>query len=123
MIDVWPFRSDIFDKSPPGAAWPHEHGKGFGPLLCYFLWEEEKDDAFWLALMKDTLDKLRVRAIAEGATVADAAQYSNLSLEDVPVEQVYRGNLQALGKVRYRYDPGDVMGQSGGFRIPIVKPT
>ncbi|KZS94066.1 FAD-binding domain-containing protein [Sistotremastrum niveocremeum HHB9708] len=120
LIDVWPFRSDIFDKAAPGAAWPHEAGKGFGPLLVYFLWDDEKDDEFWLTLMKNTLETLLEVALAEGATVPDVAQYLNLSLEDVPVEYVYRGNLEALGRVRQKYDPNDVMGQTGGFRIPLV---
>ncbi|KAH9924781.1 uncharacterized protein B0H18DRAFT_1104924 [Fomitopsis serialis] len=120
LIDVWPFLPTIFDNSPSGAAWPHKKGEAFGPLLAYFLWEKAEDDDFWLGKMKTALKNIREVALAEGCTTLKAPYYSNTSLEDITPRMIYRGNLRKLGKVRAKYDPNDVMGQTGGFKIPLA---
>ena len=119
IIDVWPFLPTIFDNSPPGAAWPHEPGKAFGPCLAYFLWEDAKDDKFWLSQMKNALKRIRSVARAEGCTTSSPPIYSNTSLENVSPKRIWRGNLDQLRKVRKKYDPDDVMSRTGGFRIKL----
>jgi hypothetical protein len=43
-----------------------------------------------------------------------------MALADITsVEQIYRGNLSKLSALRAKYDPGNVMGRTGGFRIPF----
>lgn len=69
--------------------------------------------------MKSVLKTLRDVALREGCTTEDAPVYSNCALEDTSVEQIYRGNLKKLIKVRQKYDPEDIMGQAGGFKIPL----
>ncbi|EMD34615.1 hypothetical protein CERSUDRAFT_116778 [Gelatoporia subvermispora B] len=119
MVDAWPVHSAIFDNSPPGAAWPHERGKPFGPMLAYFLWEDEQDDEFWLTKLKGTLNRIRTVARNLGLTTSNPAYYSNLSLESVPAKSIYRGNMKRLSKVKTEYDPLDVMGRAGGHKIPL----
>lgn len=119
VIDVWPFLDTVFKRSPPGAAWPHNPKEPFAPCLAYFQWYNEKDDDFWMDAMKSALNKIRKVALSEGATVDKPAIYSNTSLEDVPVKQIYRDNLKWLSKLRKKYDRKDVMSLTGGFRIPL----
>jgi len=119
LIDVWPFLPTAFDKSPPGSAWPHEKGKVVGPLLAYFLWDYEEDDEFWVETMQAVLTNLRKVALKEKCTTEDVPVYSNCSLGGTPVELIYRSNLEHLRKLRQVYDPKDVMGQAGGFKIPL----
>lgn len=120
-MDIWPFLPTIFDNSPPEAAWPHKKGEVYGPIVTYFLWENEKDDDHWLGVLTETLERLRQVALKEGVTKDDVPYYWNTSLEPeyITVEQIYRGNLDRLKKLRAKYDPNDVMGLTGGFRIPI----
>lgn len=121
LLDVWPFHEKIFDKSPPGAAWPHEPGKPFGPMLAYFLWEDQKDDEFWLRKLKGTLNRIHVTALSLGLTTNKPAYYNNLSLESVPARKIYRENMDWLSEVKKEYDPRDVMGRCGGHKIPVAK--
>ena len=128
LLDIWPFLPSIFDYGDGRAAWPHEKGKGAGPLLAYFLWEDESEDRFWVHTMEAALRHVRNAAIAEGCTDSTLPIYSNCSLSDtlsgsdqvpfVPVEDIYRQNLVWLSKVKSKYDPDDVMGRTGGFKIP-----
>ncbi|KAJ6614360.1 hypothetical protein B0H10DRAFT_2436007 [Mycena sp. CBHHK59/15] len=120
LMDVWPFLPSIFDNSTP-AAWPHKKGKAFGPLLAYFLWEGKAEDQFWLGRMQTALDSVREVAVREGCAAENAPTYSNNSLEYTPVEDIYRGELKGLSALRAKYDPTDVMGRAGGFKIPLPK--
>ena len=121
LIDAWPFHAKVFDRSPPGAAWPHRPGKPFGPLLAYFLWEKEEDDEFWLAKMKGTLARIRDVALQHGLTTETPAYYNNLSLETTPAAWIYRDNLKWLREVKKDYDPQNVMGRTGGHKIPPAR--
>ncbi|KAH9924779.1 uncharacterized protein B0H18DRAFT_1011165 [Fomitopsis serialis] len=121
LIDIWPFLPSIFDNSPRGAAWPHKKGAAFGPLLAYFRWEKAEDDKFWLRKMKTALKNIEKVALEEGCTTGKLPYYSNTSLEDVTARMIYRDNLKSLQKVRAKYDPDDVMGNTGGYKIPLPK--
>jgi len=118
LMDVWPFLPTIFDNSKP-AAWPHPLGHAVGPLLAYFLWEGPANDAFWTARMQTALDNVKAVALREGCTTENAPVYSNTCLETVTPEEIYRDELKGLRAIRQRYDPTNVMGRTGGFKIPL----
>lgn len=120
IIDVWPVHEGIFDNSPPGAAFPHVPGKPLGPLLAYFRWQDAKDDEFWLAKLKGSLNRIRAVAQKLGLTPPKPAYYGNLSLETTPPHRIYRDNLEWLIKAKQQYDPTNVMGRAGGHKIPLV---
>lgn len=120
-VDVWPFHERIFDESPPGAAWPHNKGKPFGPMLVYFCWEDEKDDDFWLNKMREMINNIRSTALDLKLTTLDAPYYNNLSLEDEPASSIYRNELGRLQAVKRRYDPRNTMGYCGE-RVHKIEP-
>ncbi|KAF6759876.1 hypothetical protein DFP72DRAFT_805966 [Ephemerocybe angulata] len=122
-FDVWPFLPSLFDNSTPNAAWPHTPGHPYSPLIASFLWDDLKDDEFWLNEIRASLDTLMQVAVSEGVARADMPRYLNTSLEDVSVEMVYGGeeNVRRLGRVRRKWDGGDVMSLAGGFRIPLAE--
>ncbi|KAG8982311.1 hypothetical protein FRB94_002601 [Tulasnella sp. JGI-2019a] len=70
--------------------------------------------------MKDTLKKVRDVALTEGCTKPDAPVYLNYSLQGTNVQDIYHTDLEKLGKLRKKYDENDVMGQTGGFKIPLA---
>ena len=119
LTEVWPFLPTIFDHGLPGAAWPHEPGKVFGPCLASFRWTDEEKDGFWLQKMTDALNAIRQVAESEEVTTNDAPIYLNTTLEFTPVENIYRGNLEHLKGIRAKYDPDDIMSLTGGFKISL----
>jgi hypothetical protein len=114
--DIWPFLPTIFDNSPQ-CAWPHTKGKPSTPLVINFKWLGAENDAFWLAAIEKMTADLRALALIEGCTTMDAAQYYNLSLDNVTATEIYRGNMDRLVALRKKFDPSNVMSRTGGFRI------
>ncbi|KAJ6526907.1 hypothetical protein DFH09DRAFT_935774, partial [Mycena vulgaris] len=119
VAEVWPFLPTMFDKSVD-SAWPHKKDTPNGPLLVYFMWEGRENDEVWINQMKTALNHIHSIAILEGCTTKNAPVYCNTTLEDVTtLPQIYRGNLRDLSALRTKYDPGNVMKRTGGFRIPF----
>lgn len=108
----------MFDKSSP-AAWPHEEGDPNGPLLAYFLWDGEENDAFWIGQMNRALSAIEAKVYGVGVAPSKPIYCNNTLAKRTTVSSVYRQNLESLSKTRKKYDPNDVMGQAGGFRIPL----
>ncbi|EKM48451.1 uncharacterized protein PHACADRAFT_60339, partial [Phanerochaete carnosa HHB-10118-sp] len=92
-------------------------GELVGPMLVYLRWEKECDDDFWLTKLQETLDSILRLATRLGLTPAVPAYYSNLSMETMPADFIYRDNMQWLRGVKGKYDPNDVMGRCGGHKI------
>lgn len=119
VIEIWPFLPSMFDTST-ATAWPHEKGQPNGPLLVCFQWEGENNDQYWIALMMQILQSIQRVAESEGCTNDKLPKYCNTSLGDTPVKDIYKQNLPKLMTIRAKYDPDDVMGRTGGFRIPLA---
>lgn len=118
IVDIWPFVHEMFDNSSP-AAWPHEKGQPNGPLVAIFQWDGEENDAFWISQMDRALSAIEAKVYRAG-TASSTPIYCNNTLADrTAVSDVYRLNLDSLAKTRKKYDPYDVMGQAGGFKIPL----
>ncbi|KAH9058183.1 hypothetical protein EDB87DRAFT_941807 [Lactarius vividus] len=118
MAEIWPFLPSMFDKSVP-SAWPHKSREPNGPLIVYFMWEGEKNDEVWIPQMVTALDQIYRTAEYEGCTTSSTPIYCNTTLESTTPEQIYQDNLEKLSALRKKYDPYDVMGRTGGFRIPF----
>jgi len=121
VVDIWPFLPTMFDNSSD-SAWPHEINAPNGPLLVYFMWEGKENDKVWIDQLKMALNIISLVAFKEKCITPDAAVYLNTALDDsdMPVlEKIYQNNLTDLCALRTKYDPGNVMGMTGGFRIPL----
>ena len=120
VVDIWPFHSKMFEKSDHNSAWPHKTPNG--PLLVLFQWEGQENDEFWVAHMKRTLKTLESKvSINLNRENAVRPVYANTALADsTTVADVFQENLPYLSSFRTKVDPNDVMGQAGGFRIPLL---
>ena len=119
VADIWPFVPNMFQRSTD-SAWPHKDNEPNGPLLVYFMWEGMENDEVWIDQMKTALSRIHDIAIQENCTTNLAPVYCNTALKDVTsLEQIYRHNLNDLSALRTKYDPVNVMGKTGGFRIPL----
>ena len=108
----------MFDNSSP-AAWPHEKGQPNGPLVAIFLWDGKENDAFWIDQMNRALSAIEAKVYGVGVAPSKPIYCNNTLAKRTTVSSVYRQNLESLSKTRKKYDPNDVMGQAGGFRIPL----
>ena len=119
VADIWPFLPTMLKKSVD-SAWPHDGTEPNGPLSVYFIWEGAENDGIWVGQMKTALRHIHEIALQEKCTTDDAPVYCNTTLEDVTSpKQIYRHNLADLSALRTKYDPNNVMGRTGGFRIPF----
>jgi hypothetical protein len=119
VADIWPFLPTMLEKSVD-SAWPHNGEEPNGPLLVYFMWDGVENDKVWIDQMKTALRHIHEIALQEECTTDDAPVYCNTTLKDVTsLKQIYRHNLDDLSALRTKYDPDNVMGKTGGFRIPL----
>ena len=122
VTDVWPFLSTMFraTEHDSDSAWPHNHDRPNSFILVYFVWEGSENDSEWILQMKAALARIHKAAIDEKCTTDDAPVYCNTSFAEVTTpEKIYRGNLPELSELRKVYDPHNVMGRTGGYRIPF----
>lgn len=60
---------------------------------------------------------LTQKAIAEGQDIANAALYGNYAIFSTDVSQIYGDNLGKLQAIKAQYDPQNVMGLAGGWKL------
>jgi hypothetical protein len=119
VAEIWPFLPTMLKKSVD-SAWPHNGTEPNGPLSLHFMWEGVENDGLWVGQMKTALRHIHEIALQEKCTTDDAPAYCNTTLEEVTTpSQIYRHNLDDLSALRTKYDPNNVMGRTGGFRIPL----
>jgi len=121
-IGMWPFTKAMFDRATE-SAWPHEKDKPNCPIIVYFTWEGKEHDKYWTGTMESTLKKLRDKVHSEREQ-SKALPYfiSTAFAEATSVEDLYGAHLEKLKQLRKEYDPNDVMGLTGGFKIPLPPP-
>ncbi|KIJ65821.1 hypothetical protein HYDPIDRAFT_109865 [Hydnomerulius pinastri MD-312] len=118
VIDIWPFTKSMFDHSTP-SAWPHDSGSRNGHIVAYFIWEDPKNDQFWIKVMEDALSAIKAKISAARGDGADPLPvYSNTALGSTKVEDIYGENLDELRRLRKKFDPELVMDLARGFKIP-----
>jgi hypothetical protein len=125
--DVWPFLSTIYQNSSGKSAWPHPPPptQAYTPIPIFYLWDDDvtpgDKDKFWIGNVFASVEVVKAYAKLHGLTNDDAPIYSNLTLGDTSVQEIYQGNLKELSKLRKLCDPGNVMSGAGGFRIPLAE--
>lgn len=62
-------------------------------------------------------DALLETARSEGQDLSACPYYPNYAAAATPVDEMYLGNLPVLKALKKRYDPDNVMGLTGGFKI------
>ena len=116
--DVEPFNPAYFSYST-GGAYPHSSSLPILPLFLYFAWVLPTSDSFFLAAIQESAEVILNQAISEGQDVGGSNQiiYSNYALPGTPLESMFGDNVDRLKSIRAEYDPGNVMGLTGGFRF------
>lgn len=121
-IGMWPFTKAMFDSATE-SAWPHEKDKPNCPIMVYLTWEGKGHDKYWTGVMASTLKKLRDKVHSEREQSKGLPYFiSTAFAEATSVEDLYGAHLERLKQLKKEYDPKDVMGLTGGFKIPLPPP-
>ena len=111
-----PFESDFLTHGGPSAH-PPNRSLAVLPSTIHHCWTDESVDHLMADSMRLSAAALREAAISEGQDLTNAAPYVNYALFGTPLEAMYAANLERLRTIRRRYDPGNVMGLAGGWRL------
>lgn len=117
---VEPFLPSLFARgSTRTAAYPPARARALLPLSLCRSWTDAAADARLWAAMMQSADNVKAKAVSLGQDVRDAPLYGNYALFTTPVEDIFGQSLPRLRGVKGRYDPRDVMGLAGGWKVPV----
>ncbi|KAM3451210.1 hypothetical protein MY3296_005466 [Beauveria thailandica] len=103
-----------YGKYATDSAFAHDNSPL--PLNLFFSWDKEGDDAFWRAIMQQSIDHLTKVATAEGISDSGLLAYPNFALYTYAGAQIYGlKNTARLRDIQLQYDPAGVMFLAGGF--------
>ncbi|THH03102.1 hypothetical protein EW145_g6525 [Phellinidium pouzarii] len=115
--DVEPFLPSIFEHGSD-SAYPPSRTQGLLPLNLYFAWFLPAADDYFLGAIKQSAATVQAAAIAEGQDIANAALYGNYAVVGTSIDMIYGDNVARLEAIKAQYDPNDIMGLTGGWKIP-----
>lgn len=116
--DVEPFMTTLFTKAPASSsAYPPSRARGLLPLNIYYAWLLPSSDELMRDAAVASAQQLTDVAIAQGQDIADAALYGNYAIDGTPLERLYGDNLDQLQATKQKYDPQNVMGLAGGWKL------
>ncbi|KAI0634577.1 FAD-binding domain-containing protein [Trametes polyzona] len=116
--DVEPFLPTLLSHGPEGSsAYPPARNAGLLPLNIFYGWGLEASDKVMQDAARQSAARLTQVAVEEGQDVADAVLYGNYAIFDTPLERIYGDNLPKLKALKAQYDPENVMGLAGGWKL------
>ncbi|THG96512.1 hypothetical protein EW026_g5333 [Hermanssonia centrifuga] len=116
--DVEPFLPAIFQQGTDlTSAYPPSRAPTLLPLNVYFAWELPVFDALMRNATRLSAQQLTNVALAEGQDIADAALYGNYAIDGTPLERIFGNNLGTMKATKAKYDPDNVMGLAGGWKL------
>lgn len=83
----------------------------------YIAWTLPEDDAAMHNATVSSALQLTNAAVAAGQEVGDAPLYPNYAVASTPLERIYGDQLDKLQAIKQQYDPGNVMGLAGGWKL------
>ncbi|THH17182.1 hypothetical protein EW146_g3588 [Bondarzewia mesenterica] len=116
MFMIWQNLPNYLSHGPE-SAWPADRSSFHAPINGWALWDDASSDKAILAALQAGSDRLAKIAISEGQNLTGASMYPNISPADTPLKYMYGSHVQRLREIKYRYDPGNVMGLTGGFKF------
>ncbi|KAI0317695.1 FAD-binding domain-containing protein [Amylostereum chailletii] len=117
-INPEPFNTALYRFSPTSpSAYPPTRSIPLTPLDLTLTWNLPSSDAVMRSTLAQATAELRTAALRLGQAVEDDFEYGNYALEGTPVEKIYGANVGRLREIKKQYDPEDVMGLAGGFKL------
>jgi len=117
--DVEPFLPSILTHGS-ASAYPWTRTQRFLPFNMDFFWTDEQyDDDFYDAIVASSRNLTETAVIEGQASVPGAPLYPNYVLFGTSVASIYGESLAELISLKEKYDPHNVMGLTGGWKVPV----
>jgi len=116
--DVEPFRPNLLSYgSTNTAAYPPSRAQPLLPLNLYYAYSlPASDEDFWSAIQQSA-ENIKAKAVSLGQDIANAPMYGNYAIFSTPLENIFGDQLDRLQSIKQQYDPGNVMGLAGGWKL------
>ena len=114
--DVESFLPSIFAHGAD-SAYPPDRSRGLLPLNIYYAWTPSNKDSYYRNAMVQSANTIAAAADAEGQDIGSAALYGNYAISSTPVSKIFGANLARLQSIKAQYDPRNVMGLAGGWKV------
>ncbi|KAI0700209.1 FAD-binding domain-containing protein [Cytidiella melzeri] len=116
--DVEPFLPSAFAKGTvQTASYPPSRSQTLLPLNLYYAWTLPDSDTLMRSAIVQSAEQLTKVALSEGQNIANAPLYSNYAIDSTSLDRIYGNNLPLLKALKAQYDPKNVMGLAGGWKI------
>ncbi|KAI0337353.1 FAD-binding domain-containing protein [Trametopsis cervina] len=115
-----PFISSILQHAQPGgSAYPASRSFAFRPTSIEWSWTDPSLDAVMNAGMSASTQAFTNKLIALGQKqVAQATPYGNYASNfHFSSQDIFGASMPRLSKIKATYDPQNVMGQTGGWKV------
>ncbi|EIN03944.1 FAD-binding domain-containing protein [Punctularia strigosozonata HHB-11173 SS5] len=123
-----PFLPDILDHSGPSplpnlppTAYPPSRARRYLPTNTNIFWTQASSDASVNQVVFDAEANIRAKAAELGQPVGltepNVAKYPNYAAIGSSLESLYGTNLPTLKAIKEKYDPENVMGLAGGWKL------
>ena len=115
-----PFMPTIFDHDNGGSAWPPRTRKGesYFPQGFEYSWTLPSADAWFLNTIESSHKQLAAVLEKDGES-STLPRYPNYCVHTAAPEEIWGDNLQKLMQLKNEYDGENVMGLTGGWKIPL----
>ena len=115
------FLPSQFQHGDPGA-WPPlgTLSPNLSPVAGQWSWTDSDADEWFINAVESSIANL-ARIAREEGLASELPRYSNYAITGTPITAIWgESNIARLQKIKAVYDPDNVMGLAGGFKIPSV---
>jgi hypothetical protein len=115
---IEPFLSTALSHSIGPSAYPGTRKQVYLPTNLYLGWIDPAADELMHKAAKDTIQRLKAKAIELGQDIEDASIYPNYAIDGIPVETFWgKTNVKKMQALKTVYDPKNVMDLTGGWKV------
>jgi hypothetical protein len=113
---IEPFEPDFLTHGGP-SAYPPDRSRAVFPSMIYVTWTNASVDGIITDAIRLSAASLVEAGIEDGQDLKNAASYVNYAMFGTPLERMYGRHLERLREIRKMYDPENIMGLAGGWKI------
>ncbi|KAF8329196.1 FAD-binding domain-containing protein [Amanita rubescens] len=115
--NIEPFLPNFLSYGTMQTAYPPTRDIAYQPFNIFFAFALDLLDDVIFSAIRESADRIRDAAIADGQDISNAPLYPNYAIFDTPLEDMYGGNVGRLEALKQTVDPSNVMGLAGGWKF------
>jgi hypothetical protein len=119
-VAIEPFLDSALSHSSIPSLYPANRDQVYLPTNLYLSWADPTKDEIMHDAARDMIKRLKGTAVAMGQDLGKGDLYPNYSIDgdSTSVEEFWgQDHVKLLQLLRKIYDPANVMGLTGGWRV------